>query len=114
MPSLAPRICSCTRIVPAGVRCECQRKGDQERKARFDKTRPTATARGYNQEWRRESKAYLAINPRCQHPGCNAYATVVDHVIPHRGDMRLFWDKRNWQGLCQHHHNSAKQRLERQ
>ena len=32
-------------------------------------------------------------------------ATVVDHIIPHRGDMKLFWDKSNWQPLCEHHHN---------
>jgi 5-methylcytosine-specific restriction protein A len=25
----------------------------------------------------------------------------VDHVVPHRGDMRLFWDEENnWQSLC--------------
>jgi hypothetical protein len=25
----------------------------------------------------------------------------VDHVVPHRGDQRLFWDAaRNWQSLC--------------
>jgi len=24
----------------------------------------------------------------------------TDHVVPHRGDMRLFWDANNWQALC--------------
>jgi 5-methylcytosine-specific restriction endonuclease McrA len=38
----------------------------------------------------------------------------VDHIIPHRGDDRLFWDRSNWQALCAHHHNSNKQRLDRQ
>ncbi|WP_456297628.1 HNH endonuclease signature motif containing protein [Kineothrix alysoides] len=32
-------------------------------------------------------------------------ATVVDHVIPHRGDPILFWDKRNWQPLCKTCHD---------
>lgn len=32
-------------------------------------------------------------------------ATVVDHIIPHRGDQKLFWDRGNWQPLCEHHHN---------
>jgi 5-methylcytosine-specific restriction protein A len=33
-------------------------------------------------------------------------ATVVDHIIPHRGDPVLFWDRKgNWQGLCAPHHN---------
>ncbi|MHA6731654.1 hypothetical protein [Devosia sp. A369] len=21
---------------------------------------------------------------------------VVDHIVPHRGDQRLFWDRANW------------------
>ncbi|WP_314945899.1 hypothetical protein [Bradyrhizobium cosmicum] len=44
---------------------------------------------------------------------CGKPAVVVDHVKPHRGDRALFWDKRNWQPLCTHHHNSTKQSLER-
>ena len=40
-------------------------------------------------------------------------ATVVDHIVPHKGDMALFWDKSNWQGLCAHCHNSHKQRREK-
>ncbi|ELK38933.1 HNH endonuclease, partial [Brevibacillus agri BAB-2500] len=27
-------------------------------------------------------------------------ATVVDHIVPHKGDMRKFWDRMNWQALC--------------
>jgi len=27
-------------------------------------------------------------------------ATLVDHIIPHRGDNNLFWDEDNWQALC--------------
>ena len=40
-------------------------------------------------------------------------ATVVDHVIPHRNDQKLFWDSGNWQGLCKLHHDSTKQRIEK-
>jgi 5-methylcytosine-specific restriction protein A len=25
---------------------------------------------------------------------------VVDHIVPHRGDKKLFWDSSNWQALC--------------
>ena len=32
-------------------------------------------------------------------------ATVVDHIKPHRGEQKLFWDRSNWQPLCEHHHN---------
>lgn len=32
-------------------------------------------------------------------------ATVVDHIKPHRGDQRLFWDEDNWQALCKECHD---------
>ena len=37
---------------------------------------------------------------------------VVDHITPHRGDQRLFWDRANWQPLCHDHHDIVKQRQE--
>lgn len=40
-------------------------------------------------------------------------AVIVDHIIPHKGDMELFWDESNWQGLCVSCHSSDKQRLEK-
>lgn len=38
---------------------------------------------------------------------CGAPATVVDHIIPHRGDLSsaAFWDETNWQPLCKRHHD---------
>lgn len=49
----------------------------------------------------------------CEKDGVFEAATVVDHIIAHRGNQRLFWDKSNWQGLCKKHHNSTKQRMEK-
>ena len=40
-------------------------------------------------------------------------ATVVDHIIPHRGDKTLFWDETNWQSLCKTCHDGAKQAEEK-
>lgn len=54
-------------------------------------------------------------------------ANVVDHKIPHRlndalksgdpgrieGARKLFWDRDNWQALCEGCHNSHKQREEK-
>ena len=37
---------------------------------------------------------------------------VADHVIPHRGRERMFWDEDNLQCLCRVCHDSAKQREE--
>jgi 5-methylcytosine-specific restriction protein A len=33
-------------------------------------------------------------------------ATVVDHVVPHRGDPVLFWEESNWQSQCQPCHDA--------
>jgi hypothetical protein len=39
-------------------------------------------------------------------------ATIVDHVIPHRKDLNLFWFG-ELQSLCITHHNNSKQFLEK-
>lgn len=49
----------------------------------------------------------------CQKVGIIKQAEVVDHIIPHREDLNLFWDQDNWQPLCKEHHNIDKQRLEK-
>jgi 5-methylcytosine-specific restriction endonuclease McrA len=107
----APRICSCGKVVAANVICLCQ----QRRKAEADKRRPTAAARGYDSKWQRESKAFLALpqNRYCA-CGCGRAADCVDHIIPHRGDQKLLWDRNNWQPLASSPcHSSRKQSLER-
>lgn len=38
---------------------------------------------------------------------------VVDHIIPHRGDRKLFHDPDNLQTLCPDHHYIDKQQIER-
>ena len=43
---------------------------------------------------------------------CGAAASIVDHIVAHRGDQSLFWDKANWQPLCVHCHSSLKQSQE--
>ena len=48
----------------------------------------------------------------CARQGHTVAAQVVDHIIPHKGDARLFWDADNWQSLCKLHHDSTKQRIE--
>ncbi len=115
MPVRAPRICGCGRAVSPGALCPCQERAARERKARFDKKRPSARQRGYTAEWEHESKAFLALphNHFCA-CGCGRNADMVDHVKPHKGDQRLFWDRTNWQPMARVPcHVSKKQRLER-
>lgn len=69
----------------------------------------------YGRRWRAARLAYLQRNPlcvMCSTAGRVEPATVVDHVRPHRGDVSLFWDQCNWQGLCTTHHDRDKQRSE--
>ena len=40
---------------------------------------------------------------QCAKQGKYVRATVVDHIIPHRGDQKLFWDQNNWQSVSYTH-----------
>ena len=111
MPFRAPSVCGCGRVVAAGQRCACKSVADHERRAANDAKRPSARARGYDTKWDRERASFLQANPRCRL--CDDPASVVDHVVPHRGDKKLFWSRSNWQPLCQHCHNSTKQAFEK-
>ena len=70
--------------------------------------RPSASRRGYTSKWHRLSKEYLRKHPmcvRCMADGKFVPATVVDHIIPHRGDYDLMWSQDNWQALCKPCHD---------
>lgn len=108
-----PHLCQCGNIVAHGARCTCQINSTRARNRRYDTTRPNARARGYTREWEAARAEFLAQHSHCKHTGCTAPATVVDHIIPHRGDRTLFWDRSNWQPLCAHHHNKHKQQMDR-
>jgi 5-methylcytosine-specific restriction protein A len=47
-----------------------------------------------------------------KHPAPNS--PVVDHVVPHRGDERLFWDIDNLQAVSKAYHDSDKRKMEMQ
>jgi 5-methylcytosine-specific restriction enzyme A len=75
-----------------------------------ERERGNANARGYGRRWQKASKAWLQAHPIAvdwfkDHGGRVFAAEVVDHIIPHRGDMKLFWDPGNWQGLTKKDHD---------
>ncbi|MGU3496296.1 HNH endonuclease signature motif containing protein [Xanthobacteraceae bacterium A53D] len=107
MPIRAPRICGCGQRVASDLRCPCENR----RKAQADARRPPARARGYDSKWDIARAAYLKAHPVCVR--CSAPASVVDHIIPHKGDKGRFWDRTNWQPLCGPCHNRWKQSVER-
>lgn len=60
----------------------------------------------YNtKRWREMRLAQLRKQPlceRCLKEGRVTHARVADHVKPHNGDERLFFDANNLQSLCDH------------
>lgn len=111
MPYAAPRPCNhpgCGALTHARF---CEAHAEARRK-RYEGERPSAARRGYGHKWRKAREQYLKQNPMCEEleadgTRCREPATDVDHKIPHRGDLKLFWDRKNWQALC-HSHHSAK------
>ncbi len=72
--------------------------------------RPHAAARGYGYRWQKASRAWLKkegnrICLRCYAAHRLTPAKVVDHILPHRGDMVIFWNPNNWQPMCKPCHD---------
>lgn len=83
-------------------------KHQKEVNARRDSNRMSSHERGYTSKWRKASKKYLDKHPwcvECEKNGIHEPATETDHIIPHKGDKKLFWDRNNWQGLCHNCHS---------
>jgi len=71
--------------------------------------------RGYGTTWDKLSRLYRQEHPLCV--GCTALgivepASVVDHVVPPKGDHTKLFDQENLQSSCAWHHDVIKQRLE--
>lgn len=65
----------------------------------------------YNtQKWKNISIRFRLSHPNCAL--CGEPGKVCDHIIPHKGDEKLFYDKTNIQNLCHQCHNSDKARIE--
>lgn len=92
----------CPKRVPYG------RKYCDEHEQRCQGERKNAVLRGYGREWQKARKFFLKRHPwcaRCKEKGRLVPATVVDHIKPHRGDLDLFWNEKNWQPLCKSCHD---------
>lgn len=112
MPLAAPRPCTypgCGALVRDGSgRCDRHR---QQLQREQDARRGSAAKRGYGWRWRNYRVRFLREHALCECPECDAGrkrvtpAEVVDHIIPHRGDERLFWDPKNHQALSKRCHD---------
>jgi len=73
----------------------------QKPKAQADhQQRSTARQRGYGSKWDKARREFLALpENRLCFCGCGKVADTVDHKVPHKGDQKLFWDRKNWQPM---------------
>jgi 5-methylcytosine-specific restriction protein A len=109
MPTKPKRPCKqfgCPELVESGQSyCDKHKKTyDKD----YERKRGTAHQRGYTKTWSKYRLMYLRENPicvMCQEEGNIVSASVVDHIIPHKGNMDLFWDSNNHQALCKRHHD---------
>lgn len=91
----------CPELVERGqARCPAHTRADTKA---ADEARGSSGERGYGSRWAKARLVYLRQHPlcvRCLAGGRVTPGMVVDHIVAHRGDERLFWDQSNWQTLC--------------
>jgi 5-methylcytosine-specific restriction protein A len=94
----------CCKLVNDGTsRCELHKAERVNYKRNADYTSM------YTHQWKKARLVFLKQNPLCV--TCMTMnrlepATVVDHIIPHKGDKDKFWDFYNWQALCKPCHDT--------
>jgi len=69
-----------------------------------------------SKRWQQLRKEMLSKQKWCQcphHKGKFVPGEVVDHIIPHKGDTKLFFDRNNLQVLSASCHNGPKQSSEK-
>lgn len=112
MPSFAARPCrssGCGALVrDGGGYCPAHKRAARKE---VDSRRESSTKRGYGYKWQKARAQFLIEHPLCQCPECQEgkvrllKAEVVDHIIPHKGDEVLFWDRNNWQSMTKDCHD---------
>jgi 5-methylcytosine-specific restriction protein A len=87
----------------------CEQHRIQKRQV-YDKQRGNAQERGYTARWQKVSKLFLQEHPLCECEDCKRIgrlttATVVHHIVPHKGNYNLFWNQDNWQAMSKKCHD---------
>jgi 5-methylcytosine-specific restriction protein A len=111
MPDRSFRFCSwpgcreLTRSRFCPVHADMNEQRERTEKNRYNRTRGSASAQGYDAQWRAARLAYLRTHPLCER--CNPTgteipavpATMVHHIVPIKeGGARL--DPQNLMALC--------------
>ena len=104
MPRMPNTLCTppgCPKLVPHGQAYYADHAPLHKH------ARATSADRGYGPKWCQARTRFLHAHPlcvKCLKEKKLTKATVVDHIIPHRGDSKLFWDENNWQALYKRCH----------
>jgi hypothetical protein len=91
------------------------RTGDEMMRTSIPTTPAERAALYKTKEWRAVRAHRMAKDKSCRmclQMGIKTEAWLVDHIVPHRGDRKLFFDYQNTQVLCDTHHSGLKQRAE--
>ncbi|MCG8429570.1 MAG: HNH endonuclease [Candidatus Omnitrophica bacterium] len=103
MPKRAKKLCPlCRKIRP------CIHDKQRSIKKEQNRQKPVYYRWYYQKTWCNLRKAQLRSNPLCEAcaaKGIHALATEVDHIIPHKGDVKLFHSRDNLQSLCKACHS---------
>jgi 5-methylcytosine-specific restriction enzyme A len=115
MPTQPPKPCrkaACGALTENGY-CEAHKQEKRKGFRELDRKRENSHKRGYNKRWERARKFFLRRNPiciECKRRDVITLANVVDHIKPHKGDKKLFWNELNWRALCSACHNKKSAR----
>jgi 5-methylcytosine-specific restriction protein A len=96
----------CDRHETKGAARDAEQKARREQ--RRTERRGSSSARGYGYAWAKAAQAFLKRHPlcaECERTGLVTAASCVDHIVPHKGNKDLFWDRSNWQPLCHNCHS---------
>ncbi|TLN22475.1 HNH endonuclease [bacterium] len=111
MPSKSVKFCAhpgCKEMV-TGYYCEAHRPAPQPWQAKQGNKKAKPHSSWYSDPtWRRLRMIQLREFPlcaECERNGTITPATIVDHIIPHRGKWEMFVDGENLQSLCASCHN---------
>lgn len=112
MPSAPARAC---KVYGCANHEPCPEHGRKAKQRQQDERRGSRQQRGYTRVWEHSSQQFLAEFPlcgmrpngqmpvmsECHDKGLVTVAYQTDHVVPHKGNQQLFWDREgNWQALC--------------
>lgn len=99
----------CGALIEAPGYCVRHALSQESRRRTAERLRLSSRKRGYGSRWEKLRRIILHQRPLCvlcEKRGRITAATVVDHIVAHKGDSTLFWALDNLQPLCASCHST--------